>query len=501
MSAQETTNRVQVAAHHWRPRFVANGIDVNDFDETVARTTEWRDWAPNWRAVGEMHEALGRGASERGHTLSAAQAFQRAAWSYHLGKFLWFEDAEMHADLRDRSAAVYRQAMPHLDPPAVRLEIPFEGHIIPANLRVAPGRRSPLVLIVPGLDSSKEELFAIEEEFLRRGMATLTVDGPGQSENSVHFAIRPNWETVITPLLDHLASQDLGVDQERIGLMGISMGAIYGPRAAAHDRRLRAVVALAGPYNLGDCWDALNPLTKAGYVYYTKSTDEEDARRKAFTLNLDGVLPAVTQPMLVIHGARDRLFPPEQAERIAREAPNSTLVMYPDGNHVCNNIPYKYRPLMTDWMGGGYAPSRAVDLRLKAPLLRTILFSMWSADSRFDPNPTTRTGTPAGNPDGWSPLIWARSRTTVSRSGARSCRHMSITASKTGVSMILRLMTRPIGRTTLRRVTAQTSSSPDYSRRGRGWVVITGGALVLWWRGKLASPPCAPLVFACAVVF
>jgi 2,6-dihydroxypseudooxynicotine hydrolase len=24
--------------------------------------------------------------------------------------------------------------------------------------------------------------------------------------------------------------------------------------------------------------------------------------------------------------------------------------MYPEGNHVCNNIPYKYRPLAGDWM-------------------------------------------------------------------------------------------------------------------------------------------------------
>jgi 2,6-dihydroxypseudooxynicotine hydrolase len=24
--------------------------------------------------------------------------------------------------------------------------------------------------------------------------------------------------------------------------------------------------------------------------------------------------------------------------------------MYPDGNHVCNNIPYKYRPLVADWI-------------------------------------------------------------------------------------------------------------------------------------------------------
>ena len=351
MSAQEAPNRVQVAAQHWRPRFVANGIDVNDFDDTVARTTDWKDWGPNWKAVGEVHEALGREADERGRALSAAAAFQRAAWCYHLGKFLWFEDLRIHAELRDAAVSVYRRALPHLDPPGVRLEIPFEAHHIPCHLRrPKDAQKPPLVLLVPGLDSSKEELFAIEEEFLRRGLATLSLDGPGQSENSVHFAIRADWETVITPLLDEISKLELDVDAGRIGLMGISMGAIYGPRAAAHDQRIRAIVGLAGPYNLGECWPALNPLTRGGYVFYTKSADESEAERKAFALNLEGILHRVTQPLLVIHGARDRLFPPAQAERIAREAPNAQLVMYPDGNHVCNNIAYKYRPLMADWM-------------------------------------------------------------------------------------------------------------------------------------------------------
>jgi 2,6-dihydroxypseudooxynicotine hydrolase len=351
MTVDETTNRVQVAAHHWRPRFVANGIDVNDFDGAVAKTTEWKDWAPNWKTVGEVHEAIGKEAEEHGRLVSAAEAYQRAAWCWHLGKFLWFEDAALHGELRDRSVAIYRKAMPHLDPPAERLEIPFEEGMIPGNLRRPRGSaRRPLVLLVPGLDSSKEELFAIEDDFLRRGLATLTIDGPGQSENSVRFAIRPNWETVITPLLDHLAGLDLGVDQERIALMGISMGAIYGPRAAAYEKRIKALVGLAGPYNLGECWDALNPLTRGGYIFYTKSKDEAEARRTAYTLNLEGILDKVDQPMLVIHGAKDRLFPPSHAERIAREAGNATLVIYPDGNHVCNNIAYKYRPLMADWL-------------------------------------------------------------------------------------------------------------------------------------------------------
>jgi pimeloyl-ACP methyl ester carboxylesterase len=344
-------NRVQMAAHHWQPRFVANGIDVNDFENVLAKTVEWADWGPNWREMGGVHEALGNEAERKGRVVSAAAAYQRAAWCYHLGKFLWFEDLTLHARLRDQAVAVYGRTLAHLDPPAERLDIPFEGHVIPGHLRRPRAvLKPPLVLIVPGLDSSKEEMFSIEDEFLRRGMATLSIDGPGQSENSVNFAIRPNWETVITPVLDHLATIGLDSTFGLIGLMGISMGAIYGPRAAAHEPRLNAVVGLAGPYNLGECWDALNPLTRGGYVFYTKSASEEEAREKAYGLNLHGVLDQVTQPLLVIHGARDRLFPPEQAERIAREAPNATLLMYPDGNHVCNNIAYKYRPAMADWM-------------------------------------------------------------------------------------------------------------------------------------------------------
>jgi len=204
-------------------------------------------------------------------------------------------------------------------------------------------------LLVPGLDSVKEELFAIENDFLRRGIATLTIDGPGQGENAPRFPIRPNWDSVIRPLLDGLQGRK-DVDLDRVGLMGISMGGIYGPRAAAYEKRLRAVIALAGPYDLSECWAALNPLTRGGYVFYTKSRDESEAFEKSKTLTLRGILDKVTCPLLVIHGALDRLFPPAQAERIAREAPNATLLLYPDGNHVCNNIAYKYRPAMADWM-------------------------------------------------------------------------------------------------------------------------------------------------------
>jgi 2,6-dihydroxypseudooxynicotine hydrolase len=67
---------------------------------------------------------------------------------------------------------------------------------------------------------------------------------------------------------------------------------------------------------------------------------------------LSGVSETIEQPLLVVFGKLDRLIPYQQAERLVREAKHTELVMYPEGNHVCNNLPYRYRPLVGDWMAG-----------------------------------------------------------------------------------------------------------------------------------------------------
>jgi 2,6-dihydroxypseudooxynicotine hydrolase len=99
--AGESQNRVQIAASNWKLRFVANGIDVNDFERVVASTGDWKDWAPAWQRVGDMHCGLAEEAAASGHTVTATDAYPRAAWCYHLGKFLWFEDKTLHDRVRE----------------------------------------------------------------------------------------------------------------------------------------------------------------------------------------------------------------------------------------------------------------------------------------------------------------------------------------------------------------------------------------------------------------
>ena len=56
-------------------------------------------------------------------------------------------------------------------------------------------------------------------------------------------------------------------------------------------------------------------------------------------------------PALILHGGRDRIFPVKEARRSADFA-QGECVIFPEGNYVCNNIPWRYRPLMADWLAG-----------------------------------------------------------------------------------------------------------------------------------------------------
>ncbi|MEJ2665790.1 MAG: alpha/beta hydrolase [Deinococcales bacterium] len=342
--------KIESAIRNWAPRFTSQGVDYNDFVRVTSGLERWEQWLDAWSANGDVHAALAEEAEERGRALSAGEAWVRAALSYHFAKFVWMVDPVKHRAAADRAVQALRHAHRLLDGTAERLEVPFEGGTMVGNLRRPAGAgRPPLVLLLPGLDSTKEEFFHWENVFLARGMATLSLDGPGQGETGYHSHLRPDYEVGPAAMLDRLAGRS-DLDLERVGVVGVSLGGYYAPRTAAFEPRVKAVCAIGGPYCFGAFFDELPPLTRETFQHHSGATNLEEARGIAERLDLEGVAEHIAQPFLVVFGKLDRLIPYAQAERVAAEAPNAELVMYPDGNHVCNNLPYKYRPLVGDWM-------------------------------------------------------------------------------------------------------------------------------------------------------
>lgn len=342
--------RVRAAVEHWGPRFVQAGVDYSDFLGTTERVERWDDWLGAWCETAKLHAELAREAEQIGRQRTAGEAWLRAALAYHFAKFVWVLDEERSRAAADRAVQALRRAHRHLDESAERLEAPLDGHAVVANLRRPPGAdRPPLVVLVPGLDSTKEEFFRFEDFFLTRGMATLSLDGPGQGEAGYELPIRPDYEAGLTAILDALSGRP-DVDAGRIGAVGVSLGGYHAPRAAAFEPRVKAVAGLSGPYDFGEIWDGLPELTRETFVAKSFASGDEEGRARASELSLAGVLGRLRQPALFVTGRNDRLIPWEQTARQAEEAPNGRFVLYAEGNHGCSNIPYKARPLLADWM-------------------------------------------------------------------------------------------------------------------------------------------------------
>ena len=103
-----------------------------------------------------------------------------------------------------------------------------------------------------------------------RGYDCLAFDGPGQGyalwKQNLHF--RPDWEKVITPVVDYALTRP-EVDPKRIALQGISQGGFWVPRALAFEKRIAAGIADPGVVDVSTSWTAALPkpmveLLKAG---------------------------------------------------------------------------------------------------------------------------------------------------------------------------------------------------------------------------------------------
>jgi dienelactone hydrolase len=339
--------RVQAAVDHWAPRFVQAGVDYNDFVATTANVETWDEWLDAWCANGDMHAGLAGEATSR---LTAGEAWSRATVAYHFAKFVWVVDPERSRAAADAAVAAMAKTHEYLDPEAERIEVPLDGGRVVGNLRRPRGEEPPpLVLLVPGLDSTKEEFFRLENVFLDRGMATLSIDGPGQGECGYDLPIRADYDVAVTAVIDAIGER-ADVDLDRVGLLGVSLGGYYAPRVLAFEPRVKAGVALSGPYRFSDIWDHVPPQTRETFVAKSFASDDHEGRAKAAELDLSGVAERIRQPYLAITGKLDRLIPWEQTERAAREAPNGIFLLHEDGNHGCANVPYKTRPVAADWL-------------------------------------------------------------------------------------------------------------------------------------------------------
>jgi pimeloyl-ACP methyl ester carboxylesterase len=171
----------------------------------------------------------------------------------------------------------------------------------------------------------------------------------GHGETAFSLAITKEWGTVIGAVIDALGKRS-DVNGSSVAVVGQSLGALYAPLPAAFEPRIKACVSNCGPFDFGAVLPTMPAPSQETFRVRSGARDLSEAYDIARGLTLQGVAQRIKCPLLVVYGAGDKLIRLSEGERLAKAASGPVdFVVFPEGNHVCFNISYKFRPLTADW--------------------------------------------------------------------------------------------------------------------------------------------------------
>jgi len=336
---------------------IGTNVDYSETQRILADITGFHTWYDAWAKSAERFLALAQEAERRNRTITAGENFLRAALLYHFAQLFTRPEDHRRSEGQEKRVAYYRKACPYLLPSVEQVWVDFGDRRLPGYFRPAIAvENPPVVLMMPGANSVKEELHHWALEFNQRGLATLAFDGPGQGEVSVRNGGIPlrleTYHQAVTAIIDYLATRE-DVDNARIVAWGQSTGGQLAIRAAAHDKRIHGVVSLGGSYDYrleitpttpADVWEEARDL----YGFDTFAQAKDYVLEKG---SLESIAEKVTCPLLLIHGELDNIVALEEMQLIQQETEGKTdLLAYKNGNHSVCNYNLEMRAAMADWV-------------------------------------------------------------------------------------------------------------------------------------------------------
>ncbi|KAI4136920.1 MAG: hypothetical protein L6R39_007561 [Caloplaca ligustica] len=242
------------------------GCEPGEFLEAVAkiRRHDAESWYKAWIQQAERVEVLAKKAEENGQELQAKRAWLRLSNYLRASAYMLPPEDGRVLQCAERSIQSFRRAIPFMDGQVVTLDVPYENGktlaaylFLPSASKRLRNRRSPILINCGGADSTQEELyFMYGISGPELGYAVLTFDGPGQGMalRKDNIPMRPDFETVVSRMINHLTdiandNPNFGLDLDRIAVAGVTMGGYYALRGAM-DPRVRACVSVDPFYSL-----------------------------------------------------------------------------------------------------------------------------------------------------------------------------------------------------------------------------------------------------------
>ncbi len=205
-------------------------------------------WYTAWVEMSRRVESQATQVQEKGHRVSAREAYLRAFTYYQMGSIFVRPRDQRLQDTWQKAQRCFRQAAALFSPPIEPVQVPFEGKFLPGYFLRGEqeNERMPTLIMVGGGETCAEELyFWIGPAGVRRGYRVLMVDLPGQGETPFDgLFFRTDSEVPIKTVVDYALTRP-EVDAERLAIFGISGGGYMVSRAVAFEKRIKACIASA----------------------------------------------------------------------------------------------------------------------------------------------------------------------------------------------------------------------------------------------------------------
>jgi dipeptidyl aminopeptidase/acylaminoacyl peptidase len=312
--------RMEVSADHPDP-------DVRG----VARRVKFfnlESWHKEWIEVAKKNEELADGFTRDNRKATAHEFYLRSADFYRRALvYMPDTDARMLPTYQ-KLEENFNKAWSMVPAPFERVEIPYEGHQLPALFWPGRGRAGSKLPVVYNYGGADGILLRGEDggagQYVRRGMSFIDVDGPGHGGTLRYHKLYapPDSERVAKAVVDYLVTRP-DVDAERIGLHGSSMGGYSGPRSATVEKRLKAVAVWSGAYNLVDDIFDYYPPIQDRLRWLMGARDLKEAREKIKDFTLIDRADKIACPLLVGYSIDDRVMDPRGALKLYENAVNS----------------------------------------------------------------------------------------------------------------------------------------------------------------------------------
>ncbi|MFC9324659.1 alpha/beta fold hydrolase [Kitasatospora sp. NPDC057015] len=290
----------------------AKGLDITDGDRLLERITHDGSgpgsWVGEWAAEGDRLQAQGR-------HLDASRRYLMARFPY--------VDGAARQDAYEKSLGSFEQW--RTGKGIHRLDVDLDGKQIGCwTTALSTTDRRPLLVIMGGHLTLKEQWAPALPVFARMGVAVVCTELPGVGENEAPYDA-DGWR-FLSAVLDALADR---ADVTRTIALAMSFSGHLALRCAMEDERIRGIITVGAPVHdffTDPDWQRELPRVTVDTLAHLTGSDTVEAGR---ALPVAG-LAALDIPVAYVASRRDEVIPQSDPATLVRHVRDLRLLEHDD---------------------------------------------------------------------------------------------------------------------------------------------------------------------------